>query len=76
MSRETRPTGLEDWVRSDRYHNSFLLPQDDILAGALSNQAAHGLPDIAVSPAQGKLLKLLAMSIGAKRILEVGTLAG
>jgi predicted O-methyltransferase YrrM len=36
----------------------------------------EGLPAIAVSPAQGKLLQLLARSINAKRILEVGTLGG
>uniref|UniRef100_A0A060TGV4 ARAD1D26246p n=1 Tax=Blastobotrys adeninivorans TaxID=409370 RepID=A0A060TGV4_BLAAD len=35
-----------------------------------------GLPAIAVSPAEAKLLYLYALSIGAKRILEVGTLGG
>ena len=35
-----------------------------------------GLPAIQVSPAQGKLLHLLAKSIGARNVLEIGTLGG
>ena len=34
------------------------------------------LPAIAVSPPQGKLLHLLARSIGARSVLEIGTLGG
>jgi predicted O-methyltransferase YrrM len=70
------PTKREDWARSDIYHNSFLLEQDEALDFALRNSNANGLPQIAVSAAQGKFLMLLASSIGAKRILEVGTLGG
>ncbi|KII91669.1 hypothetical protein PLICRDRAFT_51805 [Plicaturopsis crispa FD-325 SS-3] len=70
------PSKLEDWARSDHYHNSFLIPKDDALDAALRNSDAHGLPVMAVSAAQGKLLNLLARSIGAKRVLEVGTLGG
>ncbi|KAG5652652.1 hypothetical protein H0H81_004208 [Sphagnurus paluster] len=69
-------TGLEDWARSDEYHNSFLLEKDSGLDAALANSDSNGLPEIAVSAAQGKLLMLLAASIEAKRILEVGTLGG
>ena len=71
-----KPTTAEDWARSDAYHNSFLIPQDDALDGSLRYSKEQGLPNIAVSVAQGKLLHLLAKSIGAKRILEVGTLGG
>ncbi|KIJ63351.1 hypothetical protein HYDPIDRAFT_113341 [Hydnomerulius pinastri MD-312] len=67
---------LESFTRSDLYHNSFLIREDAGLESALKNSKEKGLRDIAVSPAQGKLLKLLAQSIGAKRILEVGTLGG
>lgn len=66
----------EEWTRSDKHHNSFLIPQDDVLDKVLANCVKQGLPDIAVSAAQGKYLKLLAQAIGAKRILEVGTLGG
>ena len=71
-----KPTGLEDWARSDSYHNSFLIAPDATLDAARQNTAANGLPDIAVSTAQGKFLNLIARSIGALRILEVGTLGG
>jgi predicted O-methyltransferase YrrM len=77
MSRQTSvATTAEDWRRSDTYHNSFLLESDEVLEATLRNSAANGLPEIAVSAAQGKFLMLLALSIGAKRILEVGTLGG
>src|SRR6185295_9455977 len=35
-----------------------------------------GLPPISVSPAQGKFLFVLAKAIGARRVLELGTLGG
>ncbi|KAH9946182.1 S-adenosyl-L-methionine-dependent methyltransferase [Epithele typhae] len=68
--------GFDDWVRSDRFHNSFLLAPDADLDFALQNMADNGLPQIAVSAAQGKFLYLHARAIGAKRVLEVGTLGG
>ncbi|EPQ54224.1 S-adenosyl-L-methionine-dependent methyltransferase [Gloeophyllum trabeum ATCC 11539] len=70
------PATYEDWKREDEYHKSFLLEPDEALEYALANSEANGLPDIAVTPAQGKYLKLLALSVGAKRILELGTLGG
>ncbi len=73
--RESRPIN-DEWVRSDEYHNSFLIPYDEALAYARKNSDENGLPEIAVSTAQGKLLNLYAGSLGAKRILEVGTLGG
>ena len=69
-------TSIQDWERSDKYHNSFLIPKDDVLDAAVRNSTEQGLPDIAVSKAQGKFLYLLAKSIGVKKILEVGTLGG
>jgi len=74
--RSVKSTSIQDWERSDQYHNSFLIPQDDILDAVVKNNTEKGLPDIAVSKALGKFLSLLAKSIGAKRILEVGTLGG
>ncbi|CCL99130.1 uncharacterized protein FIBRA_01144 [Fibroporia radiculosa] len=66
----------DQWIRSDVYHNSFLVPDDDALAYAQKASADNNLPAIAVSVAQGKYLNLLARSIGAKNVLEVGTLGG
>jgi len=70
------PETQEIWTKSDVYHNSFLIPDDEALDKIVENNKANGLRDIAVTPAQGKFLNLLARSIGAKRILEVGTLGG
>ncbi|KAG8706728.1 hypothetical protein FRC08_000884 [Ceratobasidium sp. 394] len=66
----------EDWVRSDAYHNKFLLKQDDILEQTLKDSEAAGLANIAVSAAQGKYLNLQVRTLKAARILEVGTLGG
>lgn len=64
------------WQAVDDYIAAKLLGDDDVLAATLANNAAHGLPPIDVSAAQGKMLFLLAQIAGAKRILEIGTLGG
>ena len=64
----------ETWSAVDRYFTDALLPADPILEAALRRSADAKLPSINVSPAQGKLLHLLAKTQGAKRILEIGTL--
>jgi predicted O-methyltransferase YrrM len=64
------------WSEVDAYFEQELLPPDAALTAALAASAKAGLPSIQVSPSQGKLLHLLALSIGAQRILEVGTLGG
>jgi predicted O-methyltransferase YrrM len=64
------------WVDVDGYFEGRLLPADPALEATLAGSAAAGLPEIAVSPSQGKLLQLLAIAQGAQRILEVGTLGG
>jgi predicted O-methyltransferase YrrM len=64
------------WTEVDEYFASLLLPPDAALAAALAASRAAGLPDIAVSPLQGRLLQLLAQTAGARRILEIGTLGG
>lgn len=64
------------WSAVDAYIADRLIGADAELDSALAANAAAGLPAIDVSPPQGKLLHLLARSIGAKRILEVGALGG
>ena len=64
------------WSKVDNYIVERLTRADDALDAALKSNAAAGLPQIDVSPAQGKFLHLLAKMIGAKRILEIGTLGG
>ena len=66
----------ELWSSVDRYLSDALIPPDPVLEAALQASTDAGLPAINVAPTQGKLLNLLARSIGARRILEVGTLGG
>jgi predicted O-methyltransferase YrrM len=66
----------ELWTAVDRYLGDLLAPADSALEAALAASAAAGLPAINVSPLQGKLLHLLARAIGARNVLEIGTLGG
>jgi predicted O-methyltransferase YrrM len=56
--------------------NARLVPSDPALDGALAATTANNLPAINVAPNQGKLLHVLARSIGSRKILEIGTLGG
>jgi len=60
----------------DQYLAERYAPADDAVAAALVANDAAGLPPIAVSPTQGKLLQVLARMVQARRILEIGTLGG
>jgi len=60
----------------DRFVGETILEEDDGLRGAVEAAEAAGLPSIQVSPPQGKLLQLLVRLVGARRILEFGTLGG
>lgn len=64
------------WTAVDRYITDLLVKEDPALDGALAASEAAGLPRIAVSPPQGKLLHVLARAQGARNILEIGTLGG
>jgi predicted O-methyltransferase YrrM len=64
------------WSAVDQYITDTLVPSDPALDAAAGASTAAGLPPIAVTPAQGKLLHILARLQGARRILEIGTLGG
>jgi predicted O-methyltransferase YrrM len=64
------------WTDVDEYFTQQLAPPDEVLTEALAASAAAGLQPISVTAPQGKLLHLLARMIGARRILEIGTLGG
>jgi predicted O-methyltransferase YrrM len=66
----------ELWNAIDDDLVATFLPPDPVLEAALADSDAAGLPQIAVSAAQGKFLSLLVTAIGARRVLEVGTLGG
>lgn len=66
----------DPWTAVDQYLERKLGLTDPTLELCLRESAAAGLPDIQVSPTQGKFLYLLAKTLGARRILEIGTLGG
>lgn len=66
----------EQWTAVDRYLASLHAPSDPALEAALRASADAGLPAHAVSPTEGRLLQVLAAAVGAREILEIGTLGG
>lgn len=76
MYRIDEMSQLDKWTSVDNYIEDLLVPADQVLNQVLDTNLRAGLPAINVSPSQGKFLQILARSIRAKRILEVGTLGG
>jgi len=64
------------WQQVDDYFDEALVCEDAALSRAREESDRAGLPAISITPSQGKLLKILAETVGAKRILEIGTLGG
>jgi predicted O-methyltransferase YrrM len=60
----------------DTYIHELFLPRDDVLEAALQHAHESGLRSIQVPAELGRLLGILARAIGARRILEIGTLGG
>ena len=67
---------LDGWTRVDTYIETTLFGTDPVLEAALAASRAAGLPEIAVSPTQGRLLALYVKMLTARRVLEIGTLGG
>ncbi|MEO7741314.1 MAG: O-methyltransferase [Usitatibacter sp.] len=67
---------METWNEVDRYFIDTLGLSDPALENALRESDDAGLPAISVSAPQGKLLQILALTCGARSILEIGTLGG
>ncbi|MGC2636888.1 MAG: O-methyltransferase [Acidobacteriaceae bacterium] len=66
----------EIWAGVETYVDGLLILSDPVLEAALAASEAAGLPEIAVTASQGKLLHLLARMLGARRVLEIGALGG
>lgn len=66
----------EQWEAVDAYIEETIIGHDPALEQALAASAQAGLPEIAVTPAQGRMLQLLVRIQRARFILEVGTLGG
>ncbi|MCE3245947.1 MAG: methyltransferase [Arthrobacter sp.] len=65
-----------EWVAVEQYLSDAVVHQEAALRRAVQSAAEAGMPAIEVTPNAGKLLKLLVMTSRAKRVLEIGTLAG
>ncbi|VEG51047.1 O-methyltransferase family protein [Mycolicibacterium aurum] len=65
-----------DWVSLDDLFTRVLHSEDDALRAARDAADAAGMPAIEVSAQHAKLLSLLVRMSGARRVLEIGTLAG
>ena len=59
-----------------RYIVNMFAEEDDILKTAVADTEKNGMPLIQVSPDNGKFLQLLMKIVGAKKVLELGTLGG
>ena len=66
----------DQWSAVDGYISDLLVRPDQALDDTLEASDEAGLPTIAVAPNVGKLLHLMARAMGARRILEIGTLGG
>jgi predicted O-methyltransferase YrrM len=60
----------------DGYVEDLFGTSDEVLEATLRDSRRGGLPEINVSPNQGRLLRLIVEIAGARRILEIGTLGG
>ncbi len=66
----------ERWQFLSEYSVEVFGEQDEHLAGLMERAAAAGLPQIAISPDVGRLLKILASMTRGRLALELGTLGG
>ena len=60
----------------DDYIRQLTGEEDAALTAARESVEKFGIPPIAVSVNQGKFLHIMALARGARKILEIGTLAG
>jgi predicted O-methyltransferase YrrM len=64
------------WVAVEDYLSDVVVRPGSPLKRAVASAVEAGMPPIEVAPNAGKLLKLLVQLSGARRVLEIGTLAG
>lgn len=69
--RELKPIFVDILEYLDKHLN-----HDPLANWILEETTRRGIPQMAITPEQGRMLKLLAELVGARRILEIGTLSG
>jgi predicted O-methyltransferase YrrM len=62
--------------RAGEYITGLFSAEDELLASLREEADRTGLPPIAISADEGRLLQVLLTAIHARRVLEVGTLGG
>jgi caffeoyl-CoA O-methyltransferase len=69
---------MNDDIQSklEQYVTDLFAPEDDVLKWIRAEAERNELPTIHVQPADGRLLQILMLAIGARLVVEVGTLAG
>ncbi len=67
---------MDRWAEVDEFVSDSLGLEDEVLAAAVKAGVDAGMPEIQVSPPQARMLEILARGIGARTVLEFGTLAG
>ena len=65
-----------EWTATEEFLSRVVVHPDAVLEQAIRSAADAGMPAIEVAPNAGKMLKLLVQLSGARRVLEIGTLAG
>ncbi|KAE8454119.1 hypothetical protein EG329_005043 [Mollisiaceae sp. DMI_Dod_QoI] len=70
------PNHLHRATEIDSLATSALLTPNPLLTQALENSTSNNLPPITISPLQGQYLSIQCQLLGAKSILEIGTLGG
>lgn len=66
----------EIFGKVDHYISQMLAPEDEVLRETIKSLDTAEMPQISVTANQGKFLQVIALMCNAKRVLELGTLAG
>jgi caffeoyl-CoA O-methyltransferase len=69
---------MDETIREaiDQYISQLFAPEDDALRHIQAEANRNNMPEISIQPFEGRLLQFLAQMVNAKKIVEIGTLAG
>jgi predicted O-methyltransferase YrrM len=68
------PDNLQDQINA--YITDLYAPEDDALRWIQAEADRNGLPTISIQPFEGRLIQLLLLALGARKVVEIGALAG
>lgn len=67
---------MDDKAARDAYVTKLFAQEDEVLAWIQAETRHHNMPQISLSAQEGRLLQWLAQAVDARKIVEIGTLAG